>query len=177
MSEIIPSTAVERIWKLFADRDYRRGFYRSQVGGTLAAQIFRLRKKAGLSQTELAARIGSSQSQVSAWEGSCDSTSLGSLFKIADAFDVGLIVKFAPFNEIASEAVSHELINLVVPSFASDCPQAASYKVNTPMISAAFNQISPKRIAVGSRRDFGFISSGNPSNANSNQRRIASHAN
>lgn len=177
MSEITPSTAVERIWKLFADRDYRRGFYRSQVDGTLAAQIFRLRKKAGLSQTELAARIGSSQSQVSAWEGSCDSTSLASLFKIADAFDVGLIVKFAPFNEIAREAVTHELINFVVPSFDIDCPQAASYKVSTPMISAAKGQIPLRRIAVGNRYAIKFISSGNISNANSNQPRITSHAN
>ena len=173
MSEIIPSTAVERIWKLFTDKGYRRGFYRSQVGGTLAAQIFRLRKNAGLSQTQLATQIGSSQSQVSAWEGSCDSATLASLFKIADAFDVGLVVKFAPFSEIAKEAVSHDLINFLVPSFDLDCPQAASYKVKIPMISASRGQIPLKRIAVSNRYSFAFISSGNPSDAHSDQRRNA----
>lgn len=176
MSEIIPLTAAERIWRLFTDKDYRRGFYRSQVGGTLAAQIFRLRKRAGLSQTQFAAQIGSSQSQVSAWESSCDSASLASLFKIADAFDVGLVVKFAPFSEIAREAVTHELINLVVPSFDLDCPQAATYKVKTPMISVAKGQIPPKRIAAGSRYTLKCISSGSLSNANPNQRRIENHA-
>lgn len=176
MSEIIPSTATERLWKLLTDRDYRRGFNRSQIGGGLAAQIFRLRKKSSLTQRRLADEIGSSQSQVSAWETSCDNATLASLYKLADAFDVGLIVKFAPFSEIAREAVFGETLNTAVPSFDADCHQAASYRVKTGMIAVSGAQISPQRVSNGHRRAFGFVSSINPIDDSAIQRRSSSYA-
>lgn len=132
MSEIIPSNPIERLWKLLTDKDYRRGFNRSHVGGTLAAQILNLRSNQKMTQKKLAEAIGTSQSQISAWESSCDNISLASLHKIADAFDVGLIVRFAPFSEVAKEAVSHRVLNMVVVSFHDDSPNAVYHCSTSP---------------------------------------------
>ena len=130
MSETIPLRPVERLWNFLKNADYRRGFAIAHVGGTLAAQIYTLRTKFELTQSALAKKIGSTQSQVSNWESDCETVSLSTLHKIAEAFDVGLLVKFVPFSELAREATSSNPINWLVPSFDDDTPLAA--KITPP---------------------------------------------
>ena len=124
MSEIIPSPPVEKLWELFKDKEYRRGFSRAHVGGFLAAQIYSMRIRLGWNQTTLGEKVGATQPQVSGWESTCENVNLTTLHRLAEAFDVALIVKLVPFSELAREAVV-SVPDRNIPSFDGDSPHAA----------------------------------------------------
>ena len=120
-------TASRQLWERFADKARRRAFARNHVGNFLASQIFRLRNDRELSQSKLAALIGSTQPQVSEWEGSCENVSLRTLYKLADVFDVAVSVKFVPYSELVREALIIPA-DRCVPSFESESPEAVAFK-------------------------------------------------
>ena len=59
----------------------------------ISYQILQLRKKRGLSQSELAKKIGTKQSNIARMESGAQNFSIGLLDKIAVALDVDLKVK------------------------------------------------------------------------------------
>ena len=78
----------------------RRSYAPEWLGGTpyraIAHQVARLRACHGLSQEQLAARIGSSHSQISRIESGLHRPSVETLRRIAAAFDADLVVTFKP---------------------------------------------------------------------------------
>jgi transcriptional regulator with XRE-family HTH domain len=152
MSETIPLRPVERLWNYLKNADYRRGFAVAHVGGTLAAQIYTLRTKFELTQSALAKKIGSTQSQVSNWESDCETVSLSTLHKIAEAFDVGLLVKFVPFSELAREATATTAINRAIPSFEEDTPIPAK---SIPPTWEGGPSVTPRAKGAGNFRKVG----------------------
>jgi len=89
-------------WKSLEDQEYRREFA-GDVGTGLAFQIRMLREKHGWTQEELASRTGKQQETISHWEDpNYGSYTLNSLKSLAGAFDVALVVKFAPFSELVN---------------------------------------------------------------------------
>jgi ribosome-binding protein aMBF1 (putative translation factor) len=77
----------------------RRGYERSGRAIRLAAEVRELREKRGLSQRELAERLGTTQSAVARLEAGHVSPSLPTLDKLADALGVELVVGFVDVDD------------------------------------------------------------------------------
>jgi len=80
----------------------RRGYEHAGRTVRLAMEIHQLREKRGLSQRELAERLGTTQSAVARLEAGNVTPSLPTLDKVAEALGVELIVSFVDLdNRIA----------------------------------------------------------------------------
>jgi ribosome-binding protein aMBF1 (putative translation factor) len=76
----------------------RRGYERAGRAIRLAVEVRELREKRGLSQRELAERLGTTQSAVARLEAGNVSPSLPTLDKVADALGVELVVSFVDLD-------------------------------------------------------------------------------
>ena len=84
----------------------------------LAEQIRETRDARGWSQAELGARCGKAQAVISQLEDpDYGNYTLKSLQRLAEAFDVALIVRFEPFGRFAEHLVSMEPHDLAVPGY------------------------------------------------------------
>lgn len=100
---------------------YRDNFVSAQISATVAAQIQTMREARGWLQKDLGERAHMSPARISVMENpSYENHTIKTLKRLASAFDVALIIKFAPFNELASwvASVSPEKLNAV--SFEDD---------------------------------------------------------
>jgi len=105
----------------FQDRAYRHAFVSNHISRGLAFQIRAMRQARPWSQTELGERISAPQSAISQLENpNYGQFTLSTLKKLAEAFDVALIVTFAPFSEFISRLDNLSSESLEVPDFAHD---------------------------------------------------------
>ena len=74
----------------------RQGYRSAREAFDLAARVRSAREKLGISQAELAARIGSTQPAVARLEAGGVSPSLDTLHRVADALGLELVVEFRP---------------------------------------------------------------------------------
>lgn len=103
------------------DKEYRDAFVASQANKGIAFQIRAIRERSGWTQMELGQRSGNRQETISMFEKSTYGRySLNSLLKLASAFDVALIVRFAPFSQLADWVTDLSPEDLAVPSFQDD---------------------------------------------------------
>src|SRR5215216_6009608 len=110
----------ELITKL-QDKDYRDAFIASQINIELPFQVRALREERGLTQGQLAEKAGMLQPRISAIETpGKGKLNLDTLLRLASAFDVGLIVRFAPFTEIVEWVKKFSPDTFSVKSFAQD---------------------------------------------------------
>ena len=111
----------DQVWKSIAeDEEYRREF-NLDVDTTLAFQIRLLREKNGWTQEQLAERVGSRQETISQWEDpNYGRYTLKTLKGLATGFDVGLMVKFAPFSEVVEWNANLTPNRLAPPNFAEE---------------------------------------------------------
>jgi transcriptional regulator with XRE-family HTH domain len=77
----------------------RRGYEHAGRSIQLAMEIHGLREKRGLSQRELAERLGTTQSAVARLEAGNVSPSLPTLDKVAEALGVELVVSFVDLDD------------------------------------------------------------------------------
>lgn len=109
-----------QMWESLADEEYRRE-YSADVGTGLAFQIRMLRESNGWTQEQLATKTGKKQETISQWEDpNYGRYTLSSLRSLAAAFDVALIVKFAPFSELVEWNVNLSQDRLAPPSFVEE---------------------------------------------------------
>lgn len=115
------STKSKLIQKLRKRKDYREAFVASQISTGIPFQIRALRKQFNWSQKDLAEATQMLQPRICAMEqaGYGDFT-LNTLKKLASAFDVGLLVRFAPFGELVNWADSFSPDTYSVPSSKED---------------------------------------------------------
>ena len=100
------------------DKGYRHGMVSAQIEIDLPFQIRALRKRRGWTQPELAARTGMKQSRISNMEKpGVTHFSLETLRRLAAAFDVALVVRFAPFSELVNWSRSFSPDEFAVPNF------------------------------------------------------------
>lgn len=91
------------IWERMADPEYRHALVESFISERLAIQIRHLRESNDWTQAQLAERMGKQQAAISLWEDAeYGRYTLATLKELARAFDVALILHFAPFSELAS---------------------------------------------------------------------------
>lgn len=100
------------------DKEYRHGLVSAQIEVDLPLQIRALRKQLELTQPELAEQAGMKQSRISAMEkpGGAHFT-LETLRRLAKAFDVALVVRFAPFGELLDWSKHFSPDDFAVPTF------------------------------------------------------------
>ena len=120
----------DQIEKLLQDPEFRREFVADYVQEMVATQIRALRARSGLSQGEIGkAAKGMSQVQVSRLEDpDYSGATVNSLKRIAQAFDVGLIVRLAPFSEFVDW-----IVNVAPDSLAPDSYDEEQYHGRTRM--------------------------------------------
>ena len=109
-----------------------RDVFGTSITGTTAAQIRAMREKKGWSQEELAKKLGMGQARISLLENpNYENLSLNTLKRVANAFDVGLVVRFVPFSKLIEMVDNETSDTLAVPSFENECGTEAN-PVTTP---------------------------------------------
>jgi transcriptional regulator with XRE-family HTH domain len=91
----------EQLTQLLKDKAFRAQFASDQPSEIVPLQIRRLRERQGWTQGELGQKAGVQQEAISRWENPDNKgITLNTLSRLAQAFDVALIVRFAPFSEL-----------------------------------------------------------------------------
>lgn len=110
-----------QIWESLADSEYRHEFSNEQINTGLAFQIRALREGRGLTQEELAELSGKAQETISQLENpNYGRFTLTTLKKLAQAFDVALLVRFAPFSELVDWTVGLTPERIAPPSYQAE---------------------------------------------------------
>ncbi len=80
--------------ELLKNPEVRKGYDKSERAYQLSLQVRKIREKAGISQSELARRMGTTQPAIARLEAGEGNPNIDTLGKIADALDVELTVTF-----------------------------------------------------------------------------------
>jgi transcriptional regulator with XRE-family HTH domain len=103
--------------------EYREGFVEAHAQDTVAFQIRQLRKARGWEQKDLAEQLGNQKLQpmISRYENpDYGRYSITTLLELAKAFDVALVVRFAPHSELVEWDWNSNASTLSPPSYAQD---------------------------------------------------------
>lgn len=110
----------EAIKKRLLNKKHREAFVSATVDQTIPFQIksMRLSEERNWTQQELAKRAGMKQERISVCENpNYGRFSLQTLKQIASAFDVALVVRFAPFSELTEWELNLSPESLEVENF------------------------------------------------------------
>lgn len=110
------------------DKDYREGFVEAHVGDSIAFQLKAMRMSKGMDQRDVAGLLGNPKLQpmVSRYENpDYGKYSVSTLLELAKAFDVALVVRFAPFSELLDWDLDVSAGKLCPKSFVEDFKQDA----------------------------------------------------
>lgn len=133
---------ITKLLEKLKDKKYRDLFVSGQIKTGIPFQIRTMRDREVWTQEELGKRVGLPQSAIARLENpdTAHSPNIKTLLKMASAFDVALIVRFAPFTELAHwvEGVPYEVKGLspktLAPlSFAEDV-QLYKATTTTPIL-------------------------------------------
>jgi transcriptional regulator with XRE-family HTH domain len=103
------------------DQEYRTAFVASQINVGIPFQIKALMKARGWTQEQLAERTGMLQPRISAvLKPGKVRPNIETLRRFAEAFDCGLLVRFAPFSELTKWSESFDPEKFDVPQFDAD---------------------------------------------------------
>ena len=100
------------------NREYRHGLVAAQIEIDLPLQLRALRKQRGWTQPEMAERTGMKQSRFPVMEKPGGARfNLDTIRRLAEALDVAVIVRFAPFSELVDWSNNFNPDTFTVPSF------------------------------------------------------------
>lgn len=90
-----------QLWSKMRSKTYRRNFVAAHLSTNVAAQIQTLREQREWKQKDLAHEAGMAPARISVLEDPAyDKANISTLKRLADAFDVALIVRFVPFSQL-----------------------------------------------------------------------------
>jgi transcriptional regulator with XRE-family HTH domain len=125
--------------KELIEKEFRDAYAVEQVKTRIPFQIRALRARKQWNQEDLAKRVKTSQTAISRIEDpNYGKLSLQTLFKIASAFDVALLVKFVPFSQFLPEYEDSSPEALCASNFSDDfinIEEWASDNLNTTSTS------------------------------------------
>lgn len=108
----------DKIARDVADQEQRHLIVEAQIRNGIPLQIRAMREDRGWTQTALAEKLGTTQNTVSRLENPKTSKpAITTLERIAEAFDVALLVRFAPFSEFVDSVASMSRKSVAVPSY------------------------------------------------------------
>ncbi len=120
----------DAVWsRLTIGAEERTKFVESHLGKNIAFQVRAMRARNDWSQQDLADKLETNQNAIYRLENpSKVKPTLSTLKKVAKAFDVALIVRFVPFNQLVNWVTGTEYMekgltseSLAVPSFSEEC--------------------------------------------------------
>jgi transcriptional regulator with XRE-family HTH domain len=112
---------ISKLSEKLKDTEYRKAFVASQINIGIPFQVRALLKARGWTQDELAERSGMLQPRISAiLKPGKTRPNIETLRRLANAFDCGLLVRFAPFSELLNWSEQFSPDNFRVPSFTED---------------------------------------------------------
>jgi transcriptional regulator with XRE-family HTH domain len=112
---------MRKIWNRLQRKDYRDSYVAAHVSNTIAAQVFLMREREGWTQKQLADKTGMRQSRISALEDpNYENFEVGTLRRLASAFDVALTVRFEPFSALVLWTEDSSPSKFTPVSFAKD---------------------------------------------------------
>jgi transcriptional regulator with XRE-family HTH domain len=134
----------------------RDAFVSSQMSIPLAFQILALREHRGMTQKQLAEKAGMLQPRIAAMERpSGGEPNLRTLKRLASAFDVALIIRFAPFSELIKWTEGFSPDSFAVPSFSDDLALSEPETVSEREIkSAAIPTPLQEKVSGADRQKF-----------------------
>lgn len=110
----------QQIWESLKNKEYREAFS-SDVGTGLAFQVRLMREHLGWKQEQLGEKTAKAQPTIAQLENpDYGRFSLDSLKRLANAFDVALMVRFVPFSELVDWTVGLTPERLIPPSFGEE---------------------------------------------------------
>ncbi len=89
-----------RIAEKFNDKNFEKKYLRTSAFYRLAGEILLLRKQRGLTQKELAEKVGTTQAVISRLESASVKPSLETILKIAEALDAAVDVRLRPVESV-----------------------------------------------------------------------------
>ena len=113
---------ISKTFEKLKDQAYRTAFVASQINIGIPFQIRALLKsRPGWTQQKLAAKTGMLQPRISGlMTPGRVRPNIETLRRVAEAFDCALIVRFAPFSELARWSEEFEPDSFTIPSFDDD---------------------------------------------------------
>ena len=112
------------------DKPYRETFVAAHLSTNIAAQIQTIREQRGWTKKQLAQEAGMSPSRITVMEDpSYENFTLTTLKRLASAFDVALIARFAPFSDLVDWVAELSPEKLQTPEFEMD---ALSHREEIP---------------------------------------------
>lgn len=121
--DVTISSANERLQLIesLRNREYREAFVEESINVGLASQIRMLQHDRGWTQQDLGERTGMAQESIARLESTdYGRYSIRTLKRLAGAFDVALVVRFAPFSELIDWTISLSRGRLAPRGFADD---------------------------------------------------------
>lgn len=119
----VPTTSRRRVQKIgaLARKGYRDAYVEQHIKRGLATQIRTMREDRDWTQADLSRRVGSKQSGIARLEDEdYGQYTLNTLKKLASAFDVALVVRFAPFSQLVHYTTNITPSDLSPASFDDD---------------------------------------------------------
>ena len=111
----------DRFLDLLRDKEARSAFAGAHLGPNIAAQIRANRETRDWLQEDLGQRTGMKQTQISRLENpNYENFTLNTLRRLAEAFDVALVVRFVPFGDFADYLSTLSVESLSAPGFHED---------------------------------------------------------
>jgi transcriptional regulator with XRE-family HTH domain len=102
------------------NKEYRDAYVSSSVDVGVAFQVRALRKQHHYTQNELSEISGMAQGRISALENPSNSHTIATLKTIANALDVGLIVRFVPISKLVKWQLNLSTDSLDVMKYDED---------------------------------------------------------
>jgi transcriptional regulator with XRE-family HTH domain len=150
---------ISKIAEKLRDPEYRKSFVASQINVGIPFQIRALLKsRPGWTQATLAERTGMLQPRISGlMTPGKTRPNIETLRRVAEAFDCGLIVRFAPFSELARWSEDFDPETFSAPAFPEDTgfidrPGPRSEFIPPESYPQAVNQIAPSSTTTKARR-------------------------
>jgi transcriptional regulator with XRE-family HTH domain len=114
-------STISKIAEKLKELAYRKAYIASQINIGIPFQIRALMKARGWTQETLAEKTGMLQPRISGlMKPGKTRPNIETLRRVAEAFDCALLVRFAPFSELAKWAENFEPDSFNVPSFNDD---------------------------------------------------------
>lgn len=114
LKELLSPTgrAVLKMWR--TSKDFRDAYVEEDVYTVFADQVSAMRKKRGLTQSQLAKLAGTHQSNISEIENpSGTGPTISTMLKVSSAFDVALSVKMMSYSEYLKGVTEHKDYNII----------------------------------------------------------------
>lgn len=112
------------------DPEQRRLMVSAQIRNGIPLQLRAMREDREWTQAALAMRLGTTQNAVSRLESPKSSApTIKTLQRIAEVFDVALIVKFAPFSQFIDDLSGLSRTSVAVPSYDNEREEAERERV------------------------------------------------